>query len=57
MTLQNDLCTWENLRLAYQNASRGKPAVAGFFLEMPSQSNRLIIGRLCRRTAFQGFHS
>jgi retron-type reverse transcriptase len=33
MTLQDDLCTWENLRLAYHNASRGKrgrSATAGF---------------------------
>ena len=35
MTLQDHLSTWENLRLAYQNASRGKrgqPAAAGFEL-------------------------
>ncbi|MCU0484942.1 MAG: RNA-directed DNA polymerase [Anaerolineales bacterium] len=35
MTLQDDLFTWENLLLAYQNASRGKrgqPAAAGFEL-------------------------
>lgn len=40
MTLQNDLSSWENLRLAYQNASRhkrGKPAVAGFELYLADE--------------------
>ena len=37
MNLQEQLVAWDNLRLAYQNAARGKrglPAAAGFELHL-----------------------
>ncbi|MEZ0396284.1 MAG: hypothetical protein ABWK53_07665 [Anaerolineales bacterium] len=51
MNLQEEVCRWENLRLAYQNAARGKrgtapvaafePLLADHLLELESElSNR-----------------
>jgi hypothetical protein len=38
MTLQNDISSWHNLRLAYQNASRGK-IVIGFLIRSTYPTN------------------
>jgi hypothetical protein len=60
MALHDDLITWENLRLAYRNAARGKrgkPAVAGFELYL---ADRLLeLERDLREKTYQpgAYHS
>ena len=60
MTLQEQLVSWDNLRLAYQNAARGKrgqPAAAGF--ELYLADNLLELEAELRQKTYQpgAYHS